>query len=120
MEFELNGDSTSLIVKDRIEIKLPRFMTMLSTNELTNVQNSVNKDKLIIAVGKKTDNEIVFLTGTCKVMTLKLSNNETFPKGFMTLNQFGSMVIINDDVMTYCIESINMIENAIEVDITII
>jgi len=29
-------------------------------------------------------------------------------------------VIINDDVMTYCIESINMIENAIEVDITII
>jgi hypothetical protein len=74
MELELEGGSVE--ASGNIEVTLPNYMTMLPQEELDEARRAVQRDQMIVAVGRKpgTD-EVVILTATSKLMVLKVAEH---------------------------------------------
>lgn len=74
MELELEG-GPAVEVSGNVEVTLPDYMTMLPQEELNEARRAVQRDKVIIAAGRRPEDtdEVVILTATNRLMVLRVA-----------------------------------------------
>ncbi len=85
-----------------IEVTLPSYMTTLSQEELNEARRAAQRDQMIVASGRKTnDGDIVLMTATGHLMLLRVEGHE-LPHGKALPIDCGFAVAIEDEGYYAC------------------